>query len=98
MFPHDFYRQKQMVQERNRQMNQQILNKQVFANSENDGHIKITPKGKVEILDLDGAIADFSHQPQMLNSLISNGLYRRNKDLLEQGLTLAYQAQHKMVY
>lgn len=96
--PYDFYRQKQMVQERNRQRNQQILNNQVFTTSVNEGHIKISPKGTVEILDLDGAIADFSHQPQMLNSLISNGLYRRNKDLLERGLTQAYQAQQKMVY
>lgn len=98
MFPHDYYRQKQMIQERERQRNQRILNNQVFTRSAEHGHIKLNPDGKVEILDLNGAIADFSHQPQMINPLISQGLYHRDKDLLEKGLTQAYQAQKTMIY
>lgn len=98
MFPHDFYMQQQLRRERNQQMTQQILNKQVFTRSEQHGHIKLAPDGTVEILDLDGAIVDFSHQPQMLNSYISQGLHRRDKDLLEKGLTQAYQAQKTMIY
>lgn len=98
MFPHDFYMQQQMSQERNRQRNQRILNIQVFTRSENEGHIKVAPNGKVDIIDLNGAIADFSHQPQLLNPLISQGLHRRNKDLLERGLTQAYQSQQTMIY
>lgn len=96
---YDYYRQKQIQQARDRQRNQQILNNQVFTRSAEHGHIKLNQeKGTVEILDLNGAIADFSHQPQMLNPLISQGLYHRNKDLLEQGLTQAYQAQKTMIY
>ena len=45
-----------------------------------------------------GAIYDFSHQPQMINSYISQGLHRHDKDLLERGLTQAYQSQLSMIY
>lgn len=98
MFPHDFYLQQQMRREQNQKRNQQILNKQVFTRSEQHGHIQINPDNTIEILDLDGAINDFSHQPQMLNSYISQGLHRRDKDLLERGLTQAYQSQLSMIY
>lgn len=98
MFPHDFYMQQQMQREQSQKRNQQILNKQVFTSSVHNGHIKIKPNNTIEILDLDGAINDFGHQPQMINASISQGLHRRDKDLLERGLTQAYQSQLSMIY
>lgn len=95
---HYFYMQQQMQREQNKNQNQQILNKQVFTQSAHHGHIKINPNNTIEILDLDGAIHDFGHQPQMLNSFISQGLHRHDKDLLELGLTQAYQSQLSMIY
>ena len=98
MNQHVFYMQQQMQREQNNNQNQQILNKQVFTRSAHQGHIQINPDNTIVILDLAGAIHDFSHQPNMLNPLISQGLHRHDKDLLERGLTQAYQSQLSMIY
>lgn len=75
-----------------RQENQNILSRQLFSHAAQQHIITIDRDGSVYVNDLEAALAHFGHHPElsMHNPALHNGLYNRNKEQLERGLTDAY--------
>lgn len=98
--PHMHYMMQMQKQQDARNRNMAILSKQVFDRSQSQGHIQINPDYSIEVLDMDGACVDFSHHPDITNHspYILNGMHRKDKELMERGLSIAYQAIFRQIY
>lgn len=89
--PLNMYGYAMAEQKRNRDRNQNILQRQIFQNAINHHLIQIE-RGHVVVLDHVGAVNHFNHHPDLFMTIPYNYNYlAHDKDALERTLTQAWQ-------